>query len=174
MVLSPGTDMWSLELEPGAIMNGNKTEHIKDAGPVLSSYCDALAVRCFPGMQNWEDDRTDPLWHAFSKAVTKPLISLESALWHPCQALADALTLKEIFGAKLPGKTMALTWAPHPKQLPMAVPNSSLLIAAQMGMNVRLVCPQGYELESSVLQQPKVFVSRTAQALIFFINRNRV
>ncbi len=157
IVLSPGADMWSLELEPGMVMNGAKTEHIKDAGPVLSSYCDVLAVRCFPAMQNWREDSRDPVWHAFSEHVRKPLLSMESALWHPCQALADALTLHEVLGVGLQRKTLALTWAPHPKQLPMAVPNSTLLIAAQLGMNVRLVCPPGYELETAVLQKTQSY-----------------
>jgi N-acetylornithine carbamoyltransferase len=78
---------------------------------------------------------------------------MEGSLWHPCQALADALTLTEVFNGAPKNKTFTLTWAPHPKQLPLAVPHSTALIAAQLGMNLRIACPEGYEFDSSIMGQ---------------------
>jgi N-acetylornithine carbamoyltransferase len=151
VVLAPGSDSWTLEFEEGALMYRDRTEHVKDAAGVLSQYFDAVCIRSFPALKSWDEDRNEPVLSAFKKHLDIPLISMESALWHPCQALADAVTLKERFGKNLQGRKFVLTWAPHPKQLPLAVPHSTALIAAQLGMEVRLACPEGYEFEASIM-----------------------
>lgn len=152
VMLDAGSGLWSLEHRTGAVMNGDKTEHVSEAAGVLSRYFDVLGVRSFPELKSWDEDKTESVLCAFKQHLSIPLINMESAMWHPCQALADALTIRELFGANLKNKKFVLTWANHPKQLPMAVPNSALLIAAQLGMNVTLACPKGYELAAEVLE----------------------
>jgi len=151
VVLAPGSDSWTLEFEEGALMYRDRTEHVKDASGVLSQYFDAVCIRSFPALKSWEEDKNEPVLSAFKKHLDIPLVSMESALWHPCQALADAVTLKERFGKNLKGRKFVLTWAPHPKQLPLAVPHSTALIAAQLGMDVRLACPEGYEFDPEIM-----------------------
>ncbi len=135
-LISPGQGSWSLETGDGVVMDGNKTEHVKEAIQVLSRYVDTLGVRAF------EADDAELARMASYAAV--PLINLESATEHPCQGLADWLTLRELFGPKPAGKTFVLSWAPHPVRLPVAVPNTALEVASRSGMDVRVVCPPEY------------------------------
>jgi len=92
VVLAPGSDSWTLEFEEGALMYRDRTEHVKDASGVLSQYFDAVCIRSFPALKSWEEDKNEPVLSAFKKHLDIPLVSMESALWHPCQALADAVT----------------------------------------------------------------------------------
>ncbi len=151
VVLSPGADSWTLEFADGAMMYRDRTEHIKDAAGVLSQYFDAVCVRAFSKLSSWEEDRDEPVLSAFTKHLDIPLISMEGSCWHPCQALADALTLRETFGNKLHGKVFTLSWAPHPKQLPLAVPHSTALIAAQLGLQLRIAHPEGYDFDPKIM-----------------------
>lgn len=151
IVLNSGSECWALEHRINTLMDADKAEHVCEAAGVLSRYFDALGVRSFADMRSWEEDSKDSVLSAFANYVNIPLINLESSLWHPCQALADALTLRERFGDDLKNKKFVLSWAPHPKQLPMAVPNSALLVAAQLGMNVTLACPENYSLAPEIL-----------------------
>jgi len=144
--INSGSDSWKLEFEKGAVMNSDKAEHVIEAAKVLSAYFDFVCVRSFAELLFWQEDRSDKVIQSFAKELKVPLISMESALWHPCQALADGLTMWERFKGKFSGKKFVLTWANHPKQLPMAVPNSAALMAAQLGMDVRIVCPENYLL----------------------------
>jgi N-acetylornithine carbamoyltransferase len=147
--LGVGQGVWDLEYREGAVMNENKAEHIKEAVPVLSRYVDCLSVRCFPFGNNWGEDKSDPVISAFAKYSEVPLINLESAMWHPCQSLADALTWNE-HGLKK-GDKLVLSWAYHPKALPMAVPNSTLTVAAQRGLNVQVMSPPEFKLDRDVV-----------------------
>ena len=131
VVLEPGGTSWTLEHRDGAVMDTDKTEHVAEFVRVLGRYCAAIGVRTFAALKNWEEERTDPILNAFAKYSTVPVINLESAMHHPCQALADMMTIREKLGAGR--KRVLLTWAWHPKPLPMAVPNSFALAAAQMG-----------------------------------------
>ncbi len=151
VVLEPGKESWALEFGDGVKMDGGAPEHIKEFCGVLSRYFDLVCVRAFAKLESWQEDSHDFAMAAFRKYLSVPLISMESALWHPCQGLADALTLKETFGESLREKTFVLSWAPHVKALPMAVPNSALLTAARLGMQVRLACPRGFELHQDIL-----------------------
>lgn len=145
-----GNGTWGMEFETGIKMDGDKAEHIIEAAGVLSSYSDALAMRSFSSMTHFKDDMKDQAIQALANHTTVPLLSLESACYHPCQGLADALTLKEhLVNPK--GKNFTLAWAPHPKMCGVAVPHSALLAAARLGMNVQVVHPQGYDLDPDVL-----------------------
>lgn len=152
IVLDVGNGVWKLEDRAGAVMDGDRPEHIKEAIPVLGRYADALAVRTFGTLEDDDIDALDPVLNAFRELAGVPVISMESAREHPCQGLADMLTLRENFGAtkKLP---VTLTWAPHIKPLPKAVPHSFLLSAAAAGCEVRVVHPPGFDLHPAVVDE---------------------
>lgn len=150
VVLEPGGTSWTLEHRDGAVMDGNKTEHVAEFVRVLGRYCAAIGVRTFAQLNNWEDERTDPVLNAFAKYSEVPIVNLESAMHHPCQSMADMMTIREKLGSE--PKRVMLTWAWHPKPLPMAVPNSFALAAAQMGHEVVIAHPKGYELDDSLMK----------------------
>ena len=151
VVLEPGGTSWTLEHREGAVMDSDKTEHLKEFVEVLERYVAAIGVRSFAELKDWDLERLDPILAAFEKYATKPLINLESAMHHPCQAMADMLTIREKFGSKK--KKILLAWAFHPKPLPMAVPNSFALAAAQFGHNLRIAHPAGYELDNELIAE---------------------
>lgn len=146
VVVEPGKGSWTLETEPGAVMDRDTVEHMADAARVLSRYADALAVRAFPRGTDWAVTREDRILNGFAQYSDKPVINLESSRRHPCQALADAMTLREKLG-ETAGKRFVLSWAWHPKALPTAVPASAALAAAQLGMEIVVARPDGYELD---------------------------
>jgi N-acetylornithine carbamoyltransferase len=150
VVLEPGGTAWTLEHRDGVVMDGDKTEHVAEFVRVLGRYCAAIGVRTFAALKDWEEERTDPVLKAFAKYSTVPIINLESAMHHPCQALADMMTIHEKLGAET--KRVVLTWAWHPKPLPMAVPNSFALAAAQLGHEVVIAHPPGYELDDELMK----------------------
>ena len=149
VVLEPGGTSWTLEHRDGVVMDGDKTEHVAEFVRVLARYCSAIGVRTFAALKNWEEERTDPVLAAFAKYSEVPVINLESAMHHPCQALADMMTIRERFGVER--KRVVLTWAWHPKPLPMAVPNSFALATAQMGHDLVIAQPEGYELDDELM-----------------------
>jgi N-acetylornithine carbamoyltransferase len=153
--LAPGQGMWNLEHRNGVVMDGGATEHVKDAAKVLSRYVSAIGVRSFAKMENLEEDKSEPVLSAFAKYSDVPVINMESTMGHPAQALADLMTMRETFGKNLKGKKFVLSWAYHPKPLPMAVPNSALLIATMFGMDVTVARPEGYSLDGSVMSAAK-------------------
>ena len=152
VTMSVGSESWSLEHREGAVMDQDKTEHIRDAARVLSRYVSAICVRAFPGLKSREEDLADPVIESFRKYATVPVINMESALWHPCQAMADALTVKERLG-RVHGARVTLTWAYHPKALPMAVPNSFAAIFSQLGAELTIAHPPEFALEKSFLDR---------------------
>ncbi len=129
VVLEPGGTSWTLEHRDGSVMDGDKTEHVAEFVRVLARYCVAIGVRTFAALHNWNVEREDPILKAFVKYSEVPIINLESAMHHPCQAMADMMTIREKLGRGR--KRVVLTWAWHPKPLPMAVPNSFVLAAAE-------------------------------------------
>ncbi len=139
VVLSPSGGMWPLEFEPGAVMTGEAEEHVSEAAKVLSRYCDMIGIRAFPRFVDWEEDRKDKVLNAWAEHAEVPVINMET-ITHPCQEMALAMTLQEYLG-NLEGKRFLLTWSYHPKPLNTAVANSALVIAAKMGMDVTLLCP---------------------------------
>src|SRR5512133_3949688 len=132
-------------------MDGDKTEHIAEFVRVLERYCVAIGVRTFAALKDWQEERTDPVLNAFARYASAPIIKLESAMHHPCQSLADMMTIREKLGAGR--KKVLLTWAWHPKPLPMAVPNSFALAAAQMGHDLTIAHPKGYELDDELMNE---------------------
>src|SRR5688572_19545759 len=150
VVLEPGGTSWTLEHREGVVMDADKTEHVAEFVRVLERYVIAIGVRTFAALKNWQEERLDPVLNAFARYASVPIINLESAMHHPCQSLADMLTIREKLGAGR--KRVVLTWAWHPKPLPMAVPNSFALAAAQMGHDLVIAHPAGYELDEELVQ----------------------
>jgi N-acetylornithine carbamoyltransferase len=146
VVLEPGKGSWALETEEGAVMDGTAVEHIAEAARVLARYADALAVRAFPRGTDWAQEREDRVVRDFARYADKPVINLESSRRHPCQGLADAMTLREKLG-ETRGKRFVLSWAWHPKPLPTAVPASAEIAAAMLGMDIVIARPEGYDLD---------------------------
>jgi N-acetylornithine carbamoyltransferase len=150
VMLEPGGTSWTLEHREGVVMDGDKTEHVAEFVRVLERYCVAIGVRTFAALKDWSEERTDPVLSAFAKYASVPVINLESAMHHPCQAAADMMTIREKLGGGR--KRVVLTWAWHPKPLPMAVPNSFALAAAQMGHDLVIAHPRGYELDEDLIE----------------------
>ena len=151
IVLNMDKEGWALELQEGAIMNKSTVEHIKDAAGVLGSYFDILAIRAFPSLTQKEEDVTDFVLHQFIKYCKIPVISLESAIRHPLQSLADQLTIQESAKGKKNPKVV-LTWAPHIKAIPHAVANSFAEWTLGMGHDLTICHPEGYELDPEFTQ----------------------
>jgi len=151
VILEPGTTSWTLEHREGAMMDSDKTEHLKEFVRVLERYVSAIGVRTFAELKDWEVERTDPILEAFAKYASVPVINLESAMHHPCQPMADMMTVREKLGSEK--KKVLLTWAWHPKPLPMAVPNSVALAAAQFGHDLCIAHPSGYDLDDNLLME---------------------
>src|SRR6187455_1578339 len=150
VVLEPGGTSWTLEHRDGVVMDGDKTEHVSEFVRVLERYCSAIGVRTFATLRNWEEERTDPVINSFVRHSSVPIINLESAMHHPCQSMADMMTIREKLGNGR--KRVVLTWAWHPKPLPMAVPNSFALAAAQLGHDLVIAHPEGYELDEELME----------------------
>ena len=143
MVMNASSDGWKLEMQDGAIMDGDAQEHIKDAVHVMSQYCDILAVRTFPSLTDREADYQEQVLSQFLAHAEVPVVSLESAIRHPLQSLADVLTIRNQ-GLNKP--KIAVTWAPHPRSLPQAVTNSFMEWSSLLDAEVVLAHPEGYDL----------------------------
>lgn len=158
MVMNLGQEGWALETQDGVIMNGSKAEHIREAAAVIGEYCDIVGLRSFPSLKDREDDYREDLFNKFSEYCKIPIISLESATRHPLQSFADLLTIEE--EKKVTKPKVVLTWAPHVKALPQAVPNSfsEWMCAAQSeGMlDFTITHPVGYELADEFTKGAKI------------------
>ncbi len=150
MCIEPGKGSWPLETAPGAVMDGDRIEHVIDAAGVLGRYADLVAVRSFPRGAGWAEARRDAILASFVRHCGKPVINLESARRHPCQELGDLQTIRERI-ADPAGRRFALVWTWHPKPLPVAVPNSAALAAARLGMQLVIAHPKGYDLDAEDL-----------------------
>lgn len=151
VVLDAGSGgVWGLEHRDGVVMDGAPAEHVKEAARVLSRYGDAIGVRAFAQLKDWREDKAEPLLSAFARHATVPVFSLEGSCRHPLQGLADVQTILE----RLPdprGQKLVLTWAPHFKPLPMAVPNSVVESGALLGMDVTIARPDGFALDPELM-----------------------
>ena len=144
MVLNVSQDGWSLETELGVVMDGDKPEHLREAIPVIGTYCDVIGVRAFARFESKEDDYQEKILKQFMDFAGVPVISMEAATRHPLQSFADLITIEEY---KLtPKPKVVLTWAPHPKALPQAVPNSFVEWMRQTDYELVVTHPEGYEL----------------------------
>ena len=144
IVLDINQGAWKLETERGVIMDGDKPEHILEAIPVMGSYCDMIGVRAFAGLVNKEEDYNETILNQFIDYSGKPVFSMEAATRHPLQSFADLITIEEYKRVERP--KVLLTWAPHPKSLPQAVPNSFCEWMNSAGYEFVVTHPEGYEL----------------------------
>lgn len=144
MVLDVNQGAWKLETERGVIMDGDKAEHLFEAIPVMSSYCDIIGVRSFAGLKNREEDYSEPVLNRFIELSGKPVFSMEAATGHPLQAFADLITIEEHKTKARP--KVVLTWAPHPRALPQAVPNSFAQWMNAADVDFVIANPEGYDL----------------------------
>jgi len=150
-VISPGSS-WKLEYRTGVPMTGDAAEHIREAIPVLASYADVLGVRAFAGGHDLETDLAEPVFAAIRGLCQVPLINMESAVNHPCQALADWKTMDDL-ETPAHGGRFVLSWANHPRPLPLAVPAAAAHMAAMRGMDVTILRPPGFELPGAIMER---------------------
>jgi N-succinyl-L-ornithine transcarbamylase len=150
MVLNVDKEGWALELRDNVVMNGTTVEHIREAAAVMGQYVDILGVRSFPGLKNREEDYTEVIFNKFVEYCGVPVVSLESATRHPLQSLADLITIEELKTRKRP--KVVLTWAPHIKPLPQAVPNSFAEWMCKADVDFVITHPAGYELSTDFTQ----------------------
>ncbi|NAS12770.1 Rossmann-fold NAD(P)-binding domain-containing protein [Poritiphilus flavus] len=148
MVMNFGNEGWSLEFADGTIMNGDSAEHIREAAPVVSQYCDIIGIRAFAQLKDKEKDAAEMVLNGFAKYAGVPIVNLESPLSHPLQALADAITIAEHSSLSRP--KVVLSWAPHPKALPHAVANSFVQMMGLYDAEFVITHPRGYELDPQI------------------------
>ncbi|MDR1883334.1 MAG: acetylornithine carbamoyltransferase [Prevotella sp.] len=154
MALDINQGAWKLETERGVVMDGDKPEHILEAIPVMGNYCDIIGVRAFARFENKEDDYQEKILNRFIKYSGRPVFSMEAATGHPLQAFADLITIEEYKKTARP--KVVLTWAPHPKALPQAVPNSFADFMNEADVDFVITHPEGYELDSKFVRGAKV------------------
>jgi N-acetylornithine carbamoyltransferase len=152
-VITPGQGTWQLETRDGVVMDGVAAEHVREGLRVLASYCDVLGIRAFADGRDLAADLAETKFRAMAALVDKPLINLESAMNHPCQALADWKTLDEL--ALPPGGKFVLSWVSHPRALPLAVPAATLQMAAMRGMQVVVARPEGFGMPEPLLARAR-------------------
>lgn len=154
MVLDVNQGAWKLETERGVIMDGDKSEHLLEAIPVMASFCDIIGVRSFARFESKKFDYEETIINQFIKYSGKPVFSMESATCHPLQAFADLITIEEFKEVKRP--KIVLSWAPHPKALPQAVPNSFADFMNEADVDFVITHPKGYELAEQFVRGAKV------------------
>lgn len=154
IVLDVNQGAWKLETERGVIMDGDKSEHLLEAIPVMGCYCDIIGVRSFAQFESREDDYSEKILNEFIQYSGKPVFSMEAATGHPLQSFADWITIEEHKTVEKP--KVVLTWAPHPKALPQAVPNSFAQWMVTVGYDVVITHPQGYELDEQFTKGARI------------------
>jgi len=154
MVLDINQGAWKLETERGVIMDGDKPEHLLEAIPVMGAYCDIIGVRSFAQFESREDDYNELIIEQFIKYSGRPVFSMEAATRHPLQSFADLITIEEY--KKSPRPKVVMSWAPHPKALPQAVPNSFAEWMNVADVDFVITHPEGYELDPSFVGNARV------------------
>lgn len=154
MVLDVNQGAWKLETERGVIMDGDKAEHLLEAIPVMGSYCDIIGVRSFAGLKDKKEDYEEKVLSQFIRYSGRPVFSMEAATGHPLQSFADLITIEENKTVKLP--KVVMTWAPHPRALPQAVPNSFAEWMIAAGYDFVITHPHGYELDPKFTTGAKI------------------
>lgn len=158
IVLDVNAGAWKLETERGVIMDGDKSEHLLEAIPVMASYCDMIGVRSFAGLTDREYDYAETVLHQFIRYSGKPVFAMETATVHPLQAFADLITINENYVPETPGRRpkVVLTWAPHCRALPQAVPNSFAQWMNEADVDFVVTHPEGYELDPRFVGNARV------------------
>lgn len=154
MVLDVNQGAWKLETERGVVMDGDRPEHLLEAIPVMGCYCDVIGVRSFAKFESKADDYGEKILEQFIKYSGKPVFSMEAATRHPLQTFADIITIEEYRKKERP--KVVMTWAPHPKALPQAVPNSFAEGMQMTGYEFVITHPHGYELDPKFVGNAKV------------------
>ncbi|WP_421870482.1 N-acetylornithine carbamoyltransferase [Marinoscillum sp.] len=154
IVMNVTQDSWQIEMEDGVVMNGGTAEHIREAAAVMGQYCDILGVRSFPSLSDRDADYSEKIMNAFKAHAGCPIVSLESATLHPLQSLADLITIAEFKKVEKP--KVVLTWAPHIKSLPQAVPNSFAQWLTQTDYDFTIAQPEGFELSEQFTKGAKI------------------
>ena len=154
IVMNVSEDAWGIEFENESVMNGTSAEHIKEAAAVVSQYCDVIAVRAFPTLKDKEKDEYEQVLNAFLKYASVPIINMESATGHPLQGLTDAITIAENSTKKRP--KVVLSWAPHVKALPHAVPNSFIEAMQKMDVDFVITNPEVYNLDKNITKNTTI------------------
>lgn len=154
MVLDVNQGAWKLETERGVVMDGDKAEHLLEAIPVMGSYCDIIGVRSFAGLKNRDDDYQEKVLEQFIRYSGRPVVSMEAATRHPLQSFADLITIEEYKTKERP--KVVMTWAPHPRALPQAVPNSFAEWMNATDYDFVITHPSGYELDPAFVGRAKV------------------
>ena len=145
MMLNVNQDGWKLETEMGVVMDGDKAEHLREAIPVIGRYCDIIGVRAFARFESKEDDYSEKILNQFIEFAGVPVVSMEAATRHPLQSFADHMTIEEHKNRARP--KVVISWAPHPRALPQAVPNSFIEWMRQTDYELIVTHPKGYELD---------------------------
>ena len=158
IVLDVNAGAWKLETERGVIMDGDKSEHLLEAIPVMASYCDMIGVRSFAGLTDREYDYAETVLHQFIRYSGKPVFAMETATVHPLQAFADLITINENYVPETSGRRpkVVLTWAPHCRALPQAVPNSFAQWMNAADVDFVVTHPEGYELDPRFVGNARV------------------
>ena len=154
IVLDVNAGAWKLETERGVVMDGDKSEHLLEAIPVMASYCDVIGIRSFAGLKDRDYDYAETVYEQFVKYSGKPVFAMETATVHPLQAFADLITIEEHKSCRRP--KVVLTWAPHPKSLPQAVPNSFAQWMNAADVDFVITHPKGYELDPKFAGEARV------------------
>lgn len=153
-VISPDMSIHGLETRPGIVMDGMAAEHIREAVPVIASYGDAIGIRAFAQREDLETDLADTEFNTMRDLCDIPQINMESAINHPCQSLADWKTLDDLDVPRNGGR-FVLSWAYHPRALPLAVPAATVHMAAMRGMDVTVLRPEGFELPDAIMNKAR-------------------
>jgi N-acetylornithine carbamoyltransferase len=162
-VVTPGQGTWNVETRTGAVMSGGAAEHVREAIPVLASYCDALGLRAFAEGKDLAADLAEEPFRLMAGLCDKPFINLESAVNHPCQALADWKTMDDL---DVPQRAkFVLSWVYHPRALPLAVPAAALHMAALRGMEVVVLRPEGYALPPAIMDKARAAAAASGGAV---------
>jgi N-succinyl-L-ornithine transcarbamylase len=154
IVLDMNSEAWKLETERGVIMDGDKPEHILEAIPVMGNFCDLIGVRSFAQLEDKKFDYEETILNQFIQFSGKPVFSMESATCHPLQAFADLITIEEYKKKDRP--KVVLSWAPHPKTLPQAVPNSFADFMNEANVEFVITHPHGYELDKKFVRDARI------------------
>lgn len=162
--LTSSSDLWDLEPEEGKVMDGTAQEHVKDAARVLSSYLDAIAIRTVPFGRIYDVDRRDGVIQAWAKQSRVPVLNMESNVHHPCQALADLMTLREVFG-DLRGLPVTVAWTANPQTQSVGSVNDLLLAGAKFGIHFSVAHPEGYDLDPQILAAARAATEREGGSL---------
>ncbi len=169
-VISPEMSIHGLETRSGIVMDGVAAEHISEAVPVIASYGDAIGIRAFAERRDLAHDVADKDFNELTALVDKPYINMESAIHHPCQSLADWKTMDEL-GVPANGGRFVLSWAYHPKALPLAVPSSTVQMAAMRGMDVVVLRPDGFELPDTIMNRARQAAAASGGSVTETTNR---